>query len=73
MQITIYFNSQQKAPSVPTQNVQEAINAATSLRDEFLVANSEEIAKIVSEQIHFIHWQNDSYIIAVIQLTYYQK
>jgi hypothetical protein len=73
MKKTIYFNSQQNAPNLQTHQIQEVINAVTSLRDVFLAEISESIARIDSEQIHFVTWNNGTYLIAVIQLSYYEK
>jgi hypothetical protein len=73
MKKTVYFNSQQRSPSLPVHQIEEAITAATNLRDEFLILNSELIAKIDDEHIQFVKWGNDGYIIAVIKLTYYPK
>jgi hypothetical protein len=76
MKKTVYFNSQQRDPNLQAHQahqVQDVINVVTNLRDIFLTENSELIAKIDSEQIHFVTWNNGNYLIAVIQLSYYER
>jgi hypothetical protein len=73
MKKTVYFNSQEQTPNLSPQQISAAIDAVTSLRDNFLLSNSAMIAKIDNEQIQFVTWNNFACIIAVITLTYYEK
>jgi hypothetical protein len=73
MRKTTYFNSQEKCPNFQATQIQDVIDAVTGLRDSFVSDNSEIIAKIDSENMQFIFYNNNNFIIAIIQLNYYQK
>jgi DNA-binding protein len=73
MKKTMYFCSQQVNQHLQGSQIVEAIKIATDLRDSFLQENEKTIAKIDSEQIQFVLWNNSTYLIAVIQLNFYEK
>lgn len=69
MKKTVYFTSKNQT----AQQVELAIQDAVQKRDTWLSENMKIIAKVDSEDLKFMNWNNNQYVFAIILLTYYPK
>ncbi len=74
MKKTTYFTSDTNSNNGYTwTQIELCIETAVKKRDKFLEENETLIGKIDNEEISFITLQNNSYVMAVIKLSYYPK